>query len=67
MGGAGNGNQMAMERYSTKKNSWLSVESSVKLPDGCAVVEVNGSLIVLGGSQGQRKEYGSANVSQSHK
>lgn len=48
----GGNNDMTVERYSLATNEWMKVQyDDAKFPEGCAVVELNGEIIVLGGCQ----------------
>lgn len=48
----GSKNDMTVERYSVATNEWMKVQyDDMKFPEGCAVVELNGEIIVLGGCQ----------------
>lgn len=52
-GSGGDGScDMTVERYSVATNEWIKVQyDDMKFPEGCAVVELNGEIIVLGGCQ----------------
>lgn len=47
----GAGGLTAVERYSYITNEWTQMQCNLELPVGCAIVELNGELIILGGCQ----------------
>lgn len=54
-------NEMLVEQYSVATNEWKRVQCDVQFPKGCAIVELTGELIVLGGWL--QKNASAANVS----
>lgn len=54
-------NEMLVELYSMAANEWKSVRCKLQFPKGCAIVELTGELVVLGGWL--RKDASTANVS----